>query len=213
MSAAVLPDQTHRFQTDESGTCQNSALTSDSGKMAEVQEFLQCLSHHMLSRFPLVRRWDETSDICQHAALRLHKALQEVEIQDRRHLENLAAMQIRRTLIDLARRYARCVEMGQDRWTPNCLSKNVDEVFEQQADVEQFGEPEHLLRWAELHEQVALLPDEIREVFQLRFYREIKICEIAVILGLEMRTVQRRYRMARETLARFMTAEDVGTFM
>ncbi len=53
-------------------------------------------------RFPRVSRWEQTDDVLQNAVLRLHRALETVELQDARHFLRLAARQIRFELIDLA---------------------------------------------------------------------------------------------------------------
>src|SRR5262245_17706543 len=63
------------------------------------------LARTMLRRYPHVRRWEETDDLLQAALVRLHQSLADVQPESVRHFDNLAATQIRRELIDLARRY------------------------------------------------------------------------------------------------------------
>ena len=63
---------------------------------------LQKLARKMLRDFPKLRRWEQTDDIFQSAALRLHRSLSEVKPESVRQFFGLAATQIRRTLIDLA---------------------------------------------------------------------------------------------------------------
>lgn len=62
---------------------------------------LRKLARKMLSCFPTVKRWEETDDVFQRSALRLWKSLEEVRPTDSRHYFNLAAMQVRRELIEL----------------------------------------------------------------------------------------------------------------
>lgn len=50
-------------------------------------------------------RWEQTDDVFQIALLRLHRALSEVKPESVRHFFNLAAVQIRRTLLDLAKHH------------------------------------------------------------------------------------------------------------
>ena len=57
----------------------------------------------MLKDFPAIRRWEETDDVFQRAALRLWQLLENVEPDDSRHYFNLAALQVRRELIEIAR--------------------------------------------------------------------------------------------------------------
>ena len=59
----------------------------------------------MKKDFDRIGRWEQTEDIFQQAALRLHQSLEKVELHDATHFLRLAATQIRRQLIDLSRRY------------------------------------------------------------------------------------------------------------
>ena len=68
-------------------------------------ERLRGLARKMLRRYPKVRRWEETDDVFVEAVTRLHRALETVQPESPKHFYNLAATQIRRVLIDLARRY------------------------------------------------------------------------------------------------------------
>jgi RNA polymerase sigma factor (sigma-70 family) len=73
--------------------------------IALAQERFVALARAMLRRYPHVRRWEETDDLLQAALVRLHRSLAEVQPDDVSHFDNLAAVQIRRELIDLARSY------------------------------------------------------------------------------------------------------------
>ena len=66
---------------------------------------LRILASRMLSRFPSVRRWEDTDDVFQNAVMRLHRALAAVQPDSPRAIMALAATQLHRELIDLARRY------------------------------------------------------------------------------------------------------------
>src|SRR5689334_5923319 len=63
------------------------------------------LARKMLKDYPGVGRWEQTDDVCQKALLRLYQALSKCTLDSSRHFWNLAALQIRRVLIDLARHY------------------------------------------------------------------------------------------------------------
>ena len=71
--------------------------------IALAEERFAALARAMLRRYPQVRRWEETDDLLQAALMRLHRSLAEVRPEDVTHFDNLAAVQIRRELIDLAR--------------------------------------------------------------------------------------------------------------
>src|SRR5438105_15135958 len=66
---------------------------------------LELLTRKMLKSYPAVRRWEETGDVFQNAAVRLVRALNAVTPTNTREFFGLAAEQIRRELIDLARHY------------------------------------------------------------------------------------------------------------
>ena len=66
-------------------------------------ERMRGIAHRMLRSFPTVRRWDETDDVVQNAAMRLVRALNQITPRDPRGFIGLAAVQIRRELLDLAR--------------------------------------------------------------------------------------------------------------
>ena len=67
-------------------------------------ERMQALARRMLGGSPQVRRWTETDDVVQNAMVRLYRALGGVIPNDPQHFVRLAALQVRRELIDLTRR-------------------------------------------------------------------------------------------------------------
>src|SRR5262245_62623942 len=68
-------------------------------------ERLRNLARKMLRGYPNVRRWEQTDDVLQTAVIRLHRALQQVPVQTSLDFFRLAALNIRRELLDLARHY------------------------------------------------------------------------------------------------------------
>jgi RNA polymerase sigma-70 factor (ECF subfamily) len=178
---------------------ESSAVIDADAALLSVMEFMRQVCRNLLGRFPDVQRWDQTDDIFQQAALKLHRALQEAAPESRRHLENLAALQVRRTLIDLGRTYATRVAMNQQRWTP--LHNGADFCGINAAQAAGESDPQGLMEWVELHEQIEKLPHEEQEVFQLIWYRGLPKDKVAKLLGVDVRTVQRRWRAARETLS------------
>jgi hypothetical protein len=63
------------------------------------------LTRKMLKSYPGVARWEQTGDVFQNAALRLCRALNETTPESAKYFLNLAALHIRRELIDLARHH------------------------------------------------------------------------------------------------------------
>lgn len=165
-------------------------------------ERLTNLTRRMLGDFRRVRRWAETDDVLQNALLRLVGALRQVKPETPRAFLALAAVQIRRELIDLARRF-----YGPEGIGANHDSRaNKGSGFsgpEEPADAS--SEPCSLAQWGELHQQIGALPDEEREVVGLLFYQGLSQLEAAELLEVSVRTVQRRWHTALCKLHRVWT--------
>ncbi len=132
-------------------------------------ERLRGLARKMLRRYPKVHRWEETDDVFVEAVTRLHRALATVQPESPRHFYNLAATQIRRVLIDLARRYCGPEGLGSRHDTAARSPDGESPPRYERADSS--GEPSNLAEWTEFHEQVEVLPEEEREVFNLALVR------------------------------------------
>jgi RNA polymerase sigma factor (sigma-70 family) len=139
----------------------------------------------------------DTQDVWQEAAIRLMRALEDVEIVDVRHFLNLSAMKIRQTLIDLARRPV--------------LPKHKDCADDSDAElaINQAGtltlDPAELARWTEIHEMIQRLPDDLRETVNLLWYHDLSQAEAAQVLGVAEKTVNRRWLRARLQLGEFLS--------
>lgn len=147
-----------------------------------VYRRLEQLARQMLRRFPNVRFHEESGDVLNAAMVRFLKALDEVAIRDARHFYALAAEQIRRELLDLARRYR-----VRDPVNRPLATADVTGDFVDAGDLE---------RWCAFHDAVADLPEEEREVFAPVFYHDVPQRDLAEALGVHPKTVQRRYRAA-----------------
>src|SRR3954468_6291064 len=66
---------------------------------------LELLARKMVGRDPRVGRWVDAQDVLQNALLRLLRALETVRPESTRAFFGLAAEQMRRELLDLARHY------------------------------------------------------------------------------------------------------------
>jgi RNA polymerase sigma-70 factor (ECF subfamily) len=170
-------------------------------------ERLRGLARKMLRRYPGVRRWEETDDVFVEAVSRLDRALGSVSPESPRHFYNLAAMQIRRVLIDMARRYCGPRGLGSHHDTAAGSADADTPPKYERADPS--GEPSSLAEWTEFHEQVEALPDEQQEVFNLVWYGEMTHDEVAEILGVTARTVRRRWQDARYGLQKARLGEPL----
>jgi RNA polymerase sigma factor (sigma-70 family) len=147
----------------------------------------------MLRGFPQVRRWEETDDVVQAAALRLHRALATVEPRDEQHFLGLMVTQVRRELLDLARKYSGPTSFASHHET-NVLDLPAGQVQRDSLTTAIPEEsPESLQSWTRFHEIAAGLPDGERELFGLVWYAGATQAEIAAALELSPRTVRRRW--------------------
>jgi RNA polymerase sigma-70 factor (ECF subfamily) len=175
---------------------------------AHAAERLRRLTSRMLRRFPALRRWEQTDDVLQNATLRLHRALAEMRPDSARHFYNLAAVQIRRELVDLARHHFGPQGQAAHHHTEAGLAPAEEGTLEQEpGDTE---EPDTLEGWTRFHEAVETLPEEEREVFNLLWYEGLDQPGAAEVLGVGLRTVKRRWQKARLLLYETLHGEAPG---
>jgi RNA polymerase sigma-70 factor (ECF subfamily) len=148
---------------------------------------LERLTRKMLHGYPTVRRWEETADVVQQATLRLLRALEQVTPETPRQFFGLAAEQVRRTLIDLARHY----------YGPQGLGANYRSRAGSPPDAPAGSDPDGLADWQAFHEGVASLPEADWEVFDLLYYQGLSQAEAAELLALTVAAVQQRWQRAR----------------
>jgi len=159
--------------------------------LRRVGDRLERLAHHMLKGFPNVRRWADTGDVLQNALMRLLRTLGALRPEGTRDFANLAAVHIRRELLDLARHYrARLASCGPA--TPSDDSSG-GAMFEMPDPV---SSADDLDLWSAFHERIEMLPAEEREVVGLTYYHGWSQAEIAELFQVDERTVRRRWRSA-----------------
>jgi RNA polymerase sigma factor (sigma-70 family) len=160
-----------------------------------AQRLLQ-LTRRMFRNYPQLRRWEETDDVFQNAILRLYRSLGDVRPDSVGGFFALAATQIRRTLIDLARHHfgpqGAAAHHHSEFRTPESSGLSSDRGA---TGVDE--PPETLDAWARFHEAVERLPTEERDAFSLIWYGEATQIEAAELLGISERTVLRRLVRAR----------------
>lgn len=151
----------------------------------------------MLRGFPQVRRWEQTGDVVQNASLRLLRALEQIDLENPRHFLGLAATQIRRELIDLARHYQGPHGLGAQH-ASNVVDVNQDGSSAKIDPLDPNAEsPSELAAWCELHTSIDALPDEEREVCVMMLYLGLTQREASELLGVSERTVRRRWQEIR----------------
>jgi RNA polymerase sigma-70 factor (ECF subfamily) len=174
-----------------------------------AEERLRRLTHKMLRNFPALRRWEQTDDVLQNATLRLHRSLADVRPESVRHFYNLAAVQIRRELLDLAKHHFGPLGQAAHHHTEGGTAPD-DETGPLAREPADAGEPETLEGWTRFHEAVEALPDQEREVFNLLWYEGLDQPGAAEVLGLGLRTVKRRWQKARLLLYEALRGEAPG---
>jgi RNA polymerase sigma factor (sigma-70 family) len=153
-----------------------------------VSPRLNELARRMLTGFPSVRSHADSGDVSQGASLRLLKALQTMRPATPRDFFNLASVQIRRELLDLARRYGTRGDFATSPEAP-------------QAELADRGPSgEDLDLWTRFHEAVERLPVEEREAVGLIFYHGKTQAEASEVLGVCERTLQRWWQAGCDRL-------------
>lgn len=155
---------------------------------------LEMLTRRMLRRNARLRRWEETADVLQNSLVRLHRALETVRPESVRQLFGLAATQIRRELVDMARKHFGPMGEGAHHQTDRRVSDSAGRPREF-ADFR--GEPTSIAEWTDFHEAVGRLPGVEREVFDLLWYQGLNQEEAASLLGVTSRTIKNRWRKAK----------------
>jgi RNA polymerase sigma-70 factor (ECF subfamily) len=158
-------------------------------------ERLTRLTRKMLKGFPRLRRWEQTGDVLQNAGMRLYRSLAELRPASVAEFFRLAALHIRRELLDLTKHY------HGPRGPATHHASTADESdssggAEGQPEAPD-ADPAGLEGWAAFHTQIDRLPEEEREVFDLLWYQELSQAEAATLLGVSERTIKRRWQSAR----------------
>lgn len=169
------------------------------------QDRLRRMASRMLAAKPHVARWNQTDDVLQNALIRLHRSLKAVKPDSKQAFNGLAATQIRRELIDMARSlYGPEGHARHHKSDPGeaDLEGNARPLYDK---VDSKADPTMSL---ELHESVDGLADDERYVFERIFYQGMTQGEVAIELDVSERTVKRRWRKARFSLKYALGLDD-----
>jgi RNA polymerase sigma factor (TIGR02999 family) len=174
-------------------------------------ERLTIITRKLLGSFLRVRAEEETTGVLNEAYLRLHTALDEIRPTTVRQFMGLAALEIRRVLLD----YVRKLDGRGRKARPGKVSLN-DRQSGGEGETLGFDivdtdvdEPQRTLA-LDLLESIGKLPDEEREVVELLFFHGYTQPEAGDILGVHEDTVKRRWAKARVKLAKLLAAFEIG---
>lgn len=183
----------------------------DSARDALIEHACDRLSHmiqHRMQDYPVVARWEHKDDVLQQAAMRLYRSLSAVKPENARAFMGLASTQIRRELIDMARKLrgpeGLAANLATDAAQRGVDSGKAAPLYEGPDDA---TGPTTLRQWTEFHQYVEQLPCEEREVFDLCFYQGMTRIDAAGLLGISERTVKRRFQSARLLLHKHLFGE------
>jgi RNA polymerase sigma-70 factor (ECF subfamily) len=151
---------------------------------------LEKLARRMTRAFPNVRGQADTGDVLQNSLIRLLRTLLTLRPATTRDFFNLAAIHIRRELIDLARR-----TKGKG-WVTLDLPADHDGPPGTFAEPQSASSAEDFDLWVRFHEAVDELPVEEREVVGLVFYHGWTQVKIAELFNVDERTIRRRWSNA-----------------
>jgi RNA polymerase sigma-70 factor (ECF subfamily) len=161
---------------------------------------LTSLAHLMRGDFRSVGMLEDSDDVCQGACIRLNRALIALKPTCAVDFFRLAALQIRRELIDLARAWIRRNERlhGIDVSPGEAVDSgpSLVDLVEESAD-----SPSQLAMWSEFHAIVERLPELERLAFELSWYHGLTQIEAAMIMGISERQFRRHFAAARLRLA------------
>jgi RNA polymerase sigma-70 factor (ECF subfamily) len=170
--------------------------------LARTEGRLRRLTARMLEGNQALLRWETVEDVHQEALMRLDRALKSMEVPTTAAFFGLAAQQVRRALVDLARHHFGPEGQGAHHST---IADNVsrdDRLAMARDSVTMSSDSGRLMAWSEFHHQVEGLDEEQRQVVELIWYGGMSQAEAAQVLGVSERTVMRRWLAARVCLVR-----------
>jgi RNA polymerase sigma factor (sigma-70 family) len=154
--------------------------------IALAYERLRGLARKIMRQdFPPLGKDHDATSVAHQAAARLLKALEEVQPATVADFFGFAALQVRRVLLDLARKSGRA-EAGP---APEAADDSLD--------------PARLAVWTEFHSAVDALPEEERQVIELCWYLGRTQTDAATLLGIHPKEVSRRWIRAVRKLPAF----------
>lgn len=160
---------------------------------------LLAMVRNLLTRYPGLRRWEQSEDVLHNVYPRLLRCLDQVPLGSARDFLCLAAFNMRNELLDLTRHYFGVNGPGKNHATPHAGDEGRGEM--ENAAGSGRDDPALLAEFAELHEHVGRLPDDERAVVDLHWYHGLTHREAAKILGTSPETVKRRWLAAKVMLA------------
>ena len=170
-------------------------------------ERLLIVARKLLGSFVRVRVEEETAGVLSEAYFRLHSSLDDVKPQTVRQFMGLAALEIRRVLLDKIRQMdGRGKKKRQEpvRIDARPAGAEASGAGFDIPDDDFDSSRQHMA--IDLLEAIAKLPDDEREAVEFLFFHGLSQAETAEILDVDESTVKRRWARARVKLAEKLSA-------
>lgn len=167
--------------------------------LAITRSRLLAMIRGLIVRYPGLRRWEQSDDVLHNVQVRLLRLLDQTPVTTALDYFCLAAKNMRWELTDLHRRHFGRQAAGAKYVTPP--TRSADRGVALAAAADDGDGPTVLVELAELHDLVAALPEDERQVVDLHWYHGLTHLEAGTLLGVCERTVKRRWLAARARLA------------
>jgi RNA polymerase sigma factor (sigma-70 family) len=161
------------------------------------QHRIEALAHKYLRQFAAVRQISDTGDVRQVAAMRLMTTLENMTPNDARHFFALTSQQIRWTLLSMCREIERRADGLGAGTTLDPSEVEAPHATRNAHDAR--------LELIALYEALDKLDKDLREVVDLYIIQELPRAEVAELLGISERQVNRLWLRAKVELGRLLT--------
>jgi RNA polymerase sigma factor (sigma-70 family) len=165
--------------------------------IVHAQERLRLLVRRVLRGYPNAKQWEQTSGVLQGVNLRLLNSLTPQKQLPPTALDflRLSAYHIRKEILDLLRKSRRAPELLPQ--LPDLPGPKRDGLLP-------------TLRWQEIHEHLAQLPEDERLFFDLLYYEGLTQAEAARVMGMKLTEVRKRWAVLRRQFGEWLGEDDIG---
>jgi RNA polymerase sigma-70 factor (ECF subfamily) len=174
-------------------------------------ERLIVVARRVLNSFSAVRSEEETATVLNQAYLRLHSSLEEVRPRTVQLFYGLAALQVRRVLLDAIRelRGGRGASPRPRKQSLHTPQRGGDSEGDGHDPTDSDPGPTGIGLQTDVLEAIDKLPEEERQVVDLLFFHGLTQPEAAETLGMHEDTIKRRWARARIKLAGLLEGYDL----
>lgn len=177
-------------------------LLAQTELLTYVQKRLSDLTDRMFQQFRSLQFREQSEDLVQEAIIRLWKSLEEVGPITVDGFMRLAESQMRLALCDLARTYSgKNLGLDSAETVSSAGDHAVDPAAKPVID-DTANASDELACWSEFHHATDELPEPCHTVVDLLYYHELPQFEVASLMGISERQVQRHWNLARVKLSK-----------